>query len=44
MVDDFDQVTKEKFIKNGAKKFVGGVDLIKGENQINNMEATFKAM
>lgn len=35
---------KEKFIKNGAKEFIGGVDLIKVENWINNMKTTFRAM
>lgn len=44
MVGDFDKHTKEKFIKNGAKEFVGGVDLIKVENWVNNVETTFKAM
>lgn len=35
---------KEKFIKNGAKEFVGGVYSIKAENWIHKMETTFKAM
>lgn len=37
----------EKFMKNGAKEFLrggGGVDPIKAENWINNVETTFRAM
>ena len=44
MVDDSDKYTKEKFIKNGAKEYVGGIDPIKAKNWVNNMETTFKAM
>lgn len=44
VLDDSNNYTKEKFMKNGAKEFVGGVALIKAENGINNMETTFRAM
>lgn len=43
-VDDLNKFIKETFIKNGAKEFIGGVDLIKAENWINNIETTFRAM
>lgn len=43
-VEDSDKYNKEKFIKNGAKEFVGRVDPIKAKNWINNMETTFRAM
>ena len=42
--EDYDKFNKEKFIKNGAKEFIGGVDPIMAENWINNMETTFRAM
>ena len=42
--DDSDKFNKEKFRKNGAKEYEGGVDPIKAENWINNMEITFRAM
>ena len=42
--EDSDKFNKEKFIKNGAKEFIGGVDPIMAENWINNMETTFRAM
>ena len=42
--DDADRYTKEKFMKNGAKEFEGGIDPVKAENWINNMETTFRAM
>ena len=42
--DDADRYTKEKFMKNGAKEYEGGIDPVKAENWINNMETTFRAM
>lgn len=44
MVDDSDKYTKEKFVANGAKEIETGVDPIKAESWINNIETTFRAM
>lgn len=44
VVEDWDKYNKEKFIKNRAIEFIGGVDPIKVENWLNNMETTFRVM